>query len=54
MQEEADRVMVVRWNTAAMTDENEQAAETLLAELAKERAHLDAECTRDKVFQKAA
>jgi len=37
-----------------MTEEDEEAAEVLWTELAKERAHLDAECTADEVEQEAA
>jgi len=37
-----------------MTEEDAEAAEKLWMELAKERAHLDAECTADEVEQEAA
>jgi len=37
-----------------MTEEDTEAAEELWTELAQERAHLDAECTADKVEQEAA
>jgi len=37
-----------------MTEEDAEAAEKLWVELAKERAHLQAECTKDKVEQEAA
>ena len=53
-QEEADDERVVVWNLAAMTEEDAEAAEKLWVELAKERAHLDAECTEDEVEQEAA
>jgi len=53
-QEEAGHERVVGWNLAARTEEDVKAAETLWMELAKERAHLDAECTADEVEQQAA
>jgi len=53
-QEEAGHERVVGWNIAAMTEEDAKAAEKLWMELAKERAHLDAECTADEVEQEAA
>jgi len=53
-QEEAGHERVVGWNLAAMTEEDAKAAEKLWMELAKERAHLDAECTADEVEQEAA
>jgi hypothetical protein len=53
-QEEADHKRVVGWNLAAMTEEELEAAEELWRELAKERAHLDAECTADEVEHEAA
>jgi hypothetical protein len=53
-QEEAGHEWVVGWNIAAMTEEDAKAAEKLWMELAKERAHLDAECTADEVEQEAA
>jgi hypothetical protein len=46
-QEEAGHEWVVGWNIAAMTEEDAKAVEKLWMELAKERAHLDAECTAD-------
>jgi len=46
--------MVVGWNYDAMTEEDGEAAGKLWAKLAKERAHLDAECTEDKEEQEAA
>jgi GTPase SAR1 family protein len=52
-QEEADHKRVVVWNTAAVTEEDTEVAEKLQAELVKGRAHLDAECTEDKVEQEA-
>jgi len=53
-QEEAGHEQVVGWNIAAMTEEDAKAAEKLWMELAKERAHLDAECTADEVEHEAA
>jgi len=53
-QEEADHEMVVGWNLAAMTEEDAKATEKLWRELAKERAHLDAECMADEVEREAA
>jgi len=53
-QEEADHERVVGGMLAAMTEEDAEAAEKLWVELAKERAHLDGECTEDKVEQEAA
>jgi len=53
-QEEADHEREVWWNLAAMTEEDVEAVEKLWTELAEERAHLDAECTADKVEQEAA
>jgi len=53
-QEEADHERVVGWNSAAMAENNWEAAEKLWRELAKERAHLDAECTEDEMEQEAA
>jgi len=53
MQEEADHGMVVGWNSAAMTEEDAEAAEKLSAGLAEERAHLEAECSEDEVDQVA-
>jgi len=50
----ADKKRVVESNLAAMTEEDVEIAETLWAEQVKERAHLDAECTEDKVEQEAA
>jgi hypothetical protein len=44
----------VGWNLAVMTEEDAKAAEKLLMELAKERAHLDVKCTADEVQQEAA
>jgi hypothetical protein len=52
-QKEADNERVVRWNLAAMTEENLEAAEELWREVAKERANLGAECTADEVEHKA-
>jgi len=53
-QEEAGLERVVGWNIAPTTEEDAKAAEMLQTELAKERAHLDAECTADEVEQEAA
>ena len=53
-QKEADHEKVVGWNSAAMTDKDLEPAEKLWMDLAKERAHLDAECTEDEVEQEAA
>jgi hypothetical protein len=52
-QKEAGHERVAGWNIAAMTEEDAKAAEKLWMELAKERAHLDAECTADEVEQEA-
>jgi hypothetical protein len=53
-QEEAGHERVVGWKLPAMTEEDAKAAEKLWMELAKESAHLDAECTADEVEQEAA
>ena len=53
-QEEADHERVVGWNLAAMIEKAVEAAGKLWAELGKERAQLDAECTVDEVEQEAA
>jgi len=53
-QEEAGHERVVGWYIAAMTEEDAKAAEKLWMELAKGRAHLDAECTAEEVEQEAA
>jgi hypothetical protein len=53
-QDEADQDRVLRWSLAAMMEEDLEAAEKLWRELAKETAHLSAECTADKVEYKAA
>jgi hypothetical protein len=42
---------VLGWNSAAMTEEDAKGPEKLWMELAKERAHLDTECTADEVAQ---
>jgi len=47
--EEADHERVVGWNLAAMTQKDLETAEKLWMDLAKETAHLDAECTEDEV-----
>jgi hypothetical protein len=46
-QEDADHERVVRWNLEAMTEEDVEAADRLCREVAKESAHLSAECTED-------
>jgi hypothetical protein len=53
-QQEAEHERVVGWNLAGMTEEDLEAAEEILRELAKTRAHLDAECTADEVEYEAA
>jgi len=53
-QEEADHERVVGWNLAAMTEKDVEAAVKLWRDIAKERAHLDAECTEDEVEEEAA
>ena len=50
-QEVVDHQRVVRLNLAAMTEEAAEAAEKLWAELAKERAHQEADCTEDEAEQ---
>jgi hypothetical protein len=50
-QEVADYERVLRWNLAAMIEEDVEAAEQLLVELAKERAYLDPGITEDNVEQ---
>jgi len=52
-QEEADHVQVIGWNLAAMSQEDEEAAEKLWRELERERAHLGEECTGDDVEREA-
>jgi hypothetical protein len=51
-QEEADHVQVIGWNLAAMSKEDEKAAEKLWKELEGERACIDEECTGDEVEPK--
>jgi hypothetical protein len=46
-----DHEKVVWWKLAANTEENAEAVEMQWMELAKERTHLDAEGTEDKVKQ---
>jgi len=46
-------VQVIGWNLAAMTKEDQQAAEKLWKELERERAHLGKECTGDDVEREA-
>lgn len=48
-QEEVDHARILQWNLAAISMEDMEAAETLLMELAKDKAHLHVECTADKV-----
>jgi hypothetical protein len=50
-QEEADYVQVKGWNLAAMSKEDEKAAEKLWKEPEGQRAHLDKECTGDNVVR---
>jgi hypothetical protein len=52
-QEEADHVQVTGWNLAAMSKEDEEAAEKLWRELESERAHQGEECTGDDVEREA-
>jgi hypothetical protein len=54
IQEEAGHEMVVGWNLAAMAEEDAKDAQKLWMELAKERAHLDTECTADELELEAA
>jgi hypothetical protein len=49
-----DHERVVGGNIAAIMEEDEEEAEKLWMELVKERGHLHAECTADKVEQEAA
>jgi len=51
--EEADHERVVGCQLAAIMEKDVEAAEKLWMELAKERAHLHAECTADEVEQEA-
>jgi len=53
-QEEADHKRAVGWNLDALTAKDLEPAEKLWRELAKERAHLDAECTEDEVEHETA
>jgi hypothetical protein len=52
-QEKAGHERIVGWNLAAMTEEDMKPVEKLWMQLAKERGHLDAECTADEVEQEA-
>lgn len=52
-QEEADHERVVRWNLAAMMQQDEETDKKLSMELGKQRPHLDAACTEDEVEQEA-
>jgi len=53
-QVEVHHVRVVGWNLPAMTEKEMEAEEKLSMVVAMERAHLDTECTEDKVEQEAA
>jgi len=53
MQDEADHLQVIGWNLAAMSKEDEKAAEKLWKELEGQRARLDKECTGDEVEREA-
>jgi len=48
-QEKPDHVQVLGWNLAAMSKEDEEAAEEVLKELQGGRTHLDEKCTGDEV-----
>jgi len=52
-QEEVKHGMVAEWNSAAITEKDGEAADTLTMELSKERAQLYAECTEDEVQKEA-
>ena len=52
-QEQADHVLFIRWNLAAMLKEDDNAAEKLWKELEGQIAHLDEECTGDEVERDA-
>jgi hypothetical protein len=52
-QEEVDHVQVIGWNLAAMSKEDEKAAEKLWKELEGQRARLEEECTGDEVEREA-
>jgi macrodomain Ter protein organizer (MatP/YcbG family) len=52
-QEEADHMQVIGWNLAAVSKEDEEAADKLRRELEIERAHLGEECTGDNVDRAA-
>jgi hypothetical protein len=52
-QEEADHMKVIGLNLAAMSKQDEEAAEKLWRELERERAHLDEECRGDDVVREA-
>ena len=47
--EVADHVQVIGWNLAAMSKEDEEAAEKLWKELERDRVYLGEECTGDNV-----
>ena len=50
-QDEGDHKGVAEWTLAAMTDKDLETAEQLWMDLAKQKDHLDAECTEDQVEQ---
>ena len=52
-QKEAEHVQVIGWNLAAMSKEDEKAAEKLFKELEGQRARVDEECTGDEVDREA-
>jgi hypothetical protein len=52
-QEAADHLQVIGWNLAAMSTEDEDAAEKLWRELERERTHLGEEYTGDNVEREA-
>jgi len=52
-QEEADHLQVIGWNLAAISKEDQKAAEKLWKELEGQRARLDEECTGDEVEREA-
>jgi hypothetical protein len=52
-EEAADHQRVVRWNLAAIMEEDDEPGKKLWMELAKGRAHLDVACPEDEVEHKA-
>jgi hypothetical protein len=52
-EEEADHVQIIGWHLAAMSNEDEEAAEKLCQELERDRAHLGEECMGDDVEREA-